>query len=475
MGFGRRVWRFLTSPVLAMVLLLWVGVWSIIGSFVPQRDLDPMGVALWAAANPALETVAGALGLHEAFTSPLFIVPGLFLALCTAACAWQRTGVARRRARSLRDARSDVEPGDETSADFEIVCDPALDSAAIVERTAATLEHLGISLRKGERVVSAVSPWWSVWGTAVFHWALVALIVLIAGGSLARASGQMGVAVGQTKPDQPGSYGQLTSGPLHNWDLVDRWIRVDAFDIDYVTGDLHRGPTPTVTVLDGEGNVLASQLVYPNNTLKQGALTIYPVDYGLSATLAMVDDAGAEVQRTTQLVDFAEGNPDGTAPITPLGLAGPDGVLAYHVIVSVPLDERPEGLVARTPEVPAAHVVIVDTGGAAVVDEVISVDEGVALPTGGELRLLGVDYYARLQMVDDPSIPLLYIAGAISMIGLGVATLARQMVLKAWTLEGPEGTRLLVRMRLWRIHSTSRSEIEDELRRALGAVEGSRS
>lgn len=475
MGFGRRVWRFLTSPVLATVLLLWIGVWSVIGSFVPQSDLDPRGVALWAAANPGLEAVAGVLGMHEAFTSPLFIVPGLFLALCTAACAWQRTGVARRRARSLRDASRNVEPGDETSADFEIACDPSLDDAALIERTAATLEHLGISSRKGERVVSAVSPWWSVWGTAVFHWALVALIVLIAGGSLARASGQMGVAVGQVKPDRPESYGQLTSGPLHSWDLVDRWIRVDDFDIDYVTGDLHRGPTPTVTVLDGEGNVLASQLVYPNNTLKQGALTIYPVDYGLSATLAMVDDEGAEMQRTTQLVDFAEGNPGGTAPITPLGLAGPDGVLAYHVIVSVPLDERPEGLVARTPEVPAAHVVIVDTGGAAVVDEVIGVGEGVALPTGGQLLLLGVDYYARLQMVDDPSIPLLYLAGLISMIGLGVATLARQMVLKAWIVKDPDGTRLLVRMRLWRIHSTSRSEIEDELRRALGAAEGSRS
>jgi len=150
-------------------------------------------------------------------------------------------------------------------------------------------------------------------------------------------------------------------------------------------------------------------------------------------------------------------------------------VLAYHVIVSVPLDKRPEGLLARVPEVPTAHVVIVDTGGATVVDEVIGVAEGVALPTGGELRLLGVDYYARLQVVDDPSIPLLYIAGVISMIGLGVATLARQMVLKAWSVESPDGTRLLVRMRLWRIHSTSRSEIEDELRRALGAVEGSRS
>jgi cytochrome c biogenesis protein ResB len=273
MGFGRRVWRFLTSPVLATVLLLWIGAWSIVGSFVPQSDMSPMEVARWAAANPGLETLVDALGLHEAFTSLLFIVPGLFLALCTAACAWQRTGVARRRARLLRDASRDTGPGDDTSADFEIVCDPALDSAAIVERTAATLEHLGISSRKGERVVSAVSPWWSVWGTAVFHWALVALIVLIAGGSLARASGQMGVAVGQVKPDQPGSYGQLTSGPLHNWDLVDRWIRVDAFDIDYVTGDLHRGPTPTVTVLDGEGNVLASQLVYPNKARSRSTLS----------------------------------------------------------------------------------------------------------------------------------------------------------------------------------------------------------
>ena len=89
------------------------------------------------------------------------------------------------------------------------------------------------------------------------------------------------------------------------------------------------------------------------------------------------------------------------------------------------------------------------------------------LPMGGALRLLDVGYYSRLQLVDDPSIPLLYIAAFVAMLGLGVATLARQMVFSARVVETPEGMRLLVTMRLWRILSTTRAEIEQELRRAL--------
>ncbi|MBN2248309.1 MAG: hypothetical protein JW733_06380, partial [Coriobacteriia bacterium] len=78
-----------------------------------------------------------------------------------------------------------------------------------------------------------------------------------------------------------------------------------------------------------------------------------------------------------------------------------------------------------------------------------------------------------LQLVDDPSIPLLYAAGVIAMIGLGIATLARQTIITAQVERDGDQARLAVRMRLWRVHSTSRGEIEDELRRALGAAEGS--
>ena len=104
----------------------------------------------------------------------------------------------------------------------------------------------------------------------------------------------MGVAVGQTKPDAPASYGTVHTGPLHDWRSVHRSIRVDAFDLEFKTGGIDRGPTPTVSVLDGTGQVVKTQRVYPNRPLKTGSLTIYPSTYGLAAAVSIVNTSGVE-------------------------------------------------------------------------------------------------------------------------------------------------------------------------------------
>lgn len=474
-GASRKVWRLLTSARLATVVIALVGAWAVLGSFIPQGDPKSAAVTDWAAGYPGLAAPASALGLHKAFTAPVFLVLIVLLAVLTAACAWERTRVAITRSRLLRTA-AQAESA-EGRADFEIVCTPGSSPADVLATTAEALERLGIRPTRREADVIAVSPVWSVWGSAVFHWALVALMVVIALGSLARSSGQIGIAVGQTKPDTAESYGVLDEGPLHTFGGTPRSIRVDAFDVAYETGGVKRGATPTVTVLDADGEVVKTQPVYPNNTLKTGSLTIYPYDYGLSATIAMLDDSGAEVQRAVQLIDFSGSSEDGSVPVDVLVLRDAAGEPLYRMVISVPLDRhKGGGFVGRLPEDPRARVVILNAANEPVLDQTLHTDETVELPSGGTLKLLGVDYYARLQLVDDPSIPLLYAAAVVAMIGLGVATLVRQQVLVAWVAEEAGETTLRVRMRLWRALTTSRSEIESELRLALGpAEEGSAS
>lgn len=93
------------------------------------------------------------------------------------------------------------------------------------------------------------------------------------------------------------------------------------------------------------------------------------------------------------------------------------------------------------------------------------------LPVAGTLRLVGVDYYARLQLVDDASIPLLYAALIVAMLGLSIATIGRQQIGLGAVVDTPDGTKLAVRVRLWRTATTSRSEMESELAKALGGPE----
>jgi cytochrome c biogenesis protein ResB len=470
----RRAWRtiigFVRSPGLATWLLAVVGAWSALATIVPQGAATDPVVAAWASANPLVESVVSVVGLHQAFTSLVFTVCALGLGLSTALCAWQRTRVAFGKARTLRQAAVADERALSEGHRLEIDCDPALSGPEVLSVASATLERLGIRTKRRGDLLASVSSSWSVWGSPVFHWALLVLIVAMVTGNLTRSEGQTGVAVGQTRPDAAASYGLLHVGPLHDWATVHRSIRVDALDPAYVTGGIDRGPTPTVTVLDGSGNVVKTQLVYPNMTLKTGSLTIYPVTFGLSAVFTLVSASGAESGRTFQLVDFSDETSDGTIPVGPLIVRDRSGSVLLQIDVTVPLDRTFGGFAERMPTNPAARVVVTSPDGTAL-DRILSPGGSMALPSGDTLWLDGVGYYARLQVVDDWSIPLLYVGLIVAMVGLTVAVVTRQQIVLAGVVEGPEGVKLAMTVHLWRNASSSRGEIESELTRALGGVQ----
>jgi hypothetical protein len=407
------------------------------------------------------------VGLHQAFTSPAFAACVVALFVCTALCAWRRTRVAMHRGRALgKAARADQQSVIE-SHDLEIPCDPALSKPEALAIASETLRELDVRTKRRGDVLSAVSPPWAVVGSPVFHWALVALIVVILASGLQRSEGLMGVAVGQTKPDAPESYGTLQTGPLYDWSGVRRSIRVDAFDLQFETGGLKRGPTPTVSVLDAEGRVLKTQRVYPNQQLKTGSLSIYPSAYGLSVALSWILPSG-ETESLVQLVDFSETATEGTVP-SPLFTLREGGAVVV-VAVTVPLDGANGQFDKALPENPAARVVVTSMDDELLVDRIVSPGEEVALPIGGSLRVENVGYYARLKVVDDWSTIPLYACLAAATIGLTIAFLARQQIVLATVIDGPEGVVLAVRMRLWRNESSSRGGVERELARALSQV-----
>jgi hypothetical protein len=463
--------RFLGSARLATWLLVVVGVWSMLGSLVPQGVPLESAVKAWAASNPLAESVVNAIGLHQAFSSPFFLACVVALFVSTALCAWQRTRAAMHRGRALGKAALADQQSVIESHDLEILCDPALSKPEVLSIASETLGELDIRTKRRGDVLSAVSPFWAVVGSPVFHWALLALIVVIFASNLQRSEGLMGVAVGQTKPDAPASYGTLHTGPLHDWRGVRRSIRVDAFDLQFETGGLKRGPTPTVSVLDGEGRVLKTQRVYPNEQLKTGSLSVYPSAYGLSVALSMINSSGFETGRLVQLVDFSETATEGTVPAGLIAISGNEGNAELKVAVTVPLDGASGQFDKGLPENPAARVVVTSMDDELLVDRIVSPGEEVALPIGDSLRVDSIGYYARLKVVDDWSTIPLYACLAAATIGLTIAFVTRQQIVLAAVIDGPEGARLAVRVRLWRNESSSRSAVESELARALSQVE----
>lgn len=177
----RRVARFLGSARFATWLLIVVGVWSMLGSLVPQGDPLESAVKAWAASNPLVESAVSAIGLHQAFSSPFFLACVLLLGLCTALCAWQRTKAAIGKGRTLRQAAAADGQSLTEVHDLGIECDPALSGEEVLSLASGTLARLRIKTKRRDEVLAAVSSPWSVWGSPIFHWALLALILTLAG------------------------------------------------------------------------------------------------------------------------------------------------------------------------------------------------------------------------------------------------------------------------------------------------------
>jgi cytochrome c biogenesis protein ResB len=334
----RRVVRFLGSAGLAVWLLAFAGLWSMMATAIPQGGSSDPLVAAWASQFPLIEPVVRTIGLHQAFSAPAFLVCVVVLFVSTALCAWQRTRAAMHRGRALGKAALADQQSIIESHDVEILCDPALSEPEVLSIASETLRELDIHAKRRGDVLSAVSPSWAVVGSPLFHWALVALIVVIFASSLGRSEGLMGVAVGQTQPDAPASYGSLHTGPLYDWRGVSRSIRVDAFALQFESDGTKHGPTPTVSVLDGKGRVLKTQRVFPNQQLKTGTLSIYPSAYGLSVALTMINSSGLETQHLWQLVDFSTTATEGTAPAGLIAISDSKGNPELKVAVTVPLE-----------------------------------------------------------------------------------------------------------------------------------------
>ena len=235
---------------------------------------------------------------------------------------------------------------------------------------------------------------------------------------------------------------------------------------------LDRGPSPAVSVLDGSGNVLKTQQVYPNHPLKTGALSIYNTDRGLSARLSILDSEGATVERPFMLVDLDHGAADGTQPVSYYRFVGADGEVQGVVHVTIPLDRVGGEFNDWIPQERKARIVAVDPEGQPLVDRVVSPGETVALPSGAAVRLDSVDSYARLTVSEDYTIPLVYASMILAMVFLSVTLFARQQIVLAAVLDGEKGSTFVARVRLWRNVATSASEVRRRLEESLEAAHG---
>jgi cytochrome c biogenesis protein ResB len=460
--FGKKAERFLGSPRLAIGLMIYLGVVAYLGTLVPQGSLDAPKVAEWVAAHPASTGVVRFFGLHSVYTAWYFLLGAALLAASTAVCAWRRTSVALRRFRVLRSvARADAVP----RPDFSVRLADGTDASAALDSATAALDHIGLKLKRREDRLALTSWPYSVFASSVFHWSLLLLIIALFAGALVRSEGLMGVPLGESRPNVPASYGVVSAGPWHSWTSVKRVVGVEDFKLVYVVGDMDRGPTPLVVIKDDTGKVLIRQVVYPNYPLRHGSVIVHPNEYGLAASFALIGSDGAERARSTEVLDFAK-KETGFAGPSAFALTGASTAENVEVRVRVPLERQGRMVKHSVPASPTAQFAFTAPGGKEG-SATLQPGQSMPLPDGSQLRLLGVTYYARLSVVDDPTVPVIYFVLVVGLIAVSVALLARQRVVVVYFAEAADARSLDVTARLWRnagVTSTEiRTAIEDSL------------
>ena len=458
-----KIASLLGSAKLAVGLMIYLGIVSFIGTFVPQGAVGNAKVAAWVAANPQWEALARALGLHSLFTAWYFVAPAALLAASTVVCSWRRTKVAHTRSLMLREAKAadGALPG---RADYSIPLGTAggANSSAALAGAEAALAELGIRGSRCGNVFVAASAPWSVWGSAAFHWALVLIFLTLAMSALFRADGLMGVTEGEAVKDEAAAYRVLTTGPLHDWSAVNRKIFLNQLRRDYVVDGMDRGASPDVSVLDSNGVVVARQVIYPNNLLHTGTLTIHNSAWGLAPRFELLDKSGSSIATSSVLLDLPS-KPTGSTGSDEFELTGRDGKAAVVVRVTVPLDRQGGKPVDRMPRRPKAKVELLTPDGKPTGGATLGAGEKLALPNGASLRLERVAYYARLSVMDDPTIPLLYASLAAALAGMTFALLVRQRLVVVALSDEDGEPHLDVLVRLWANAGPSAGEVKSAL------------
>lgn len=385
----RRLYDILRSRRLAVWLIVGTCAFAAAATLVPLGDPREPRIVSWTAANPDLAPIVGSLGLHQPFTTPVFVVVAVLLTLSTAACSWERTrsALAFWRATRPKAWRGD----DHGKPTFAVAAANASDSDANTRRALKTLGMSAVHDPGPNTAVVAASYRTAIFGSPVFHWALVALFVSAGLGQLTRAEGELIVVDGASVTDARESYpAALATGPMFGERFTAAEIAVEAIESDLVVEGVARGDSPRVRVTR-DGAVLAQGPVYPNNPLHFGGVAIHRGDLGPALRITF---------------DFPDGQRLADLPV-PLPNTDHSGRAMGHAELA---DQGTGDRVFLTFTQATGGRVAVSTGESETQTAPIAAGEKVTLSDGLVVTVEKLTVFSRLVVVNDHTVPFIYIS-----------------------------------------------------------------
>jgi cytochrome c biogenesis protein len=287
LGLFRYSWRQLTSMRTALILLLMLGVASIPGSLIPQRDQNPMKVTQYFTNSPGAARWMDRFSLFDVYGSPWFSAIYILLFISLIGCVLPRSIEHFHAARALPP----VTPKNLQRMEFYNTWDS---NGSELDRAHSWLKSSHFRILKTDNSISAEKGFTRETGNLFFHLSLILILVGVGFGSLFGMRGEAIVNVGERFINVPTTYDSLTFGKLFSEkDLPPFVITVDKFVAKYnpVT-NMPEDYTLWVTEVEKPGAPAVKKIIKVNHPLTFGSTNVYLQANGYSPIVTVRDKAG---------------------------------------------------------------------------------------------------------------------------------------------------------------------------------------
>ena len=294
-GWGRWLWRQLTSMRTALMLLLLLAIAAVPGSIYPQRSADPNGVTQFFQAQPELAKVLDSIQLFDVYSSVWFSAIYILLFISLIGCVVPRTVV---------HAKALLAPPVATPSKLSRM--PSFASVKLGDKKRALLiESARLQLKKsGYRVavqgdsVSAERGYLRETGNLVFHLSLIGVLISVGLGGGYSFSGQRVLVEGDTFVNNLAGFDSFAPGAFFDeQQLMPFSMTLDKFEIDY---DI-RNPTNLYTPLDfratvstkvGRSGESKTSIIRVNEPLEVPNAKVYLTGNGFAPVITIKDADG---------------------------------------------------------------------------------------------------------------------------------------------------------------------------------------
>lgn len=380
-------WAWFRRPRVALALILLLIPGAGIGTLVPQVGrAPPSELEAWGRAHEGAAPFVTALGLHEVYSSPLFLALLGGLILSTASCTAHHVGreLAAGRPGGLvpLETLEPVDPAGGAPLDLPeaAALAPVLARAGYRTSSWPTADGWVLSGRKGSL---------GGWGSVVFHASLGVALAAGLFSAATRRAAYTEVVVGQAFVDRPADYLQVAPGPLSWWrDHTGTEITLER--LGRGEGSLH---------LRSAAGERSAELAV-NAPIEEGPLTIYLGDFNGPAVLLARCRGAERDEGYVHLARPVAGG--GDVPSPAFGLPGTPFGVACRLLpersLKVEVRERARGVVAAA---------------------TLRRGEVMALPDGSTLAYVDLSAWTTLEVLQDDVAPL-YAALAGCLVGLVV-------------------------------------------------------